>query len=316
MLGNRGGMAETGVISDPGRPRAPGRTRAPGRAPSRAGLVGGSPAGVPRARTSVFRRLLDEEPALRERALEEARGRRWLAPSEELTVSVLGGARTDVLRALGIALQTDGRGALWRVGELAGSPVLVCSSSRADDAIRAGARRRGHPEVLVGTATLRPDDDDLLPAAEEALLGIRPAHGVDGRGRGIDPLPAGVQLLLSRNDDVPLGVLRRASPGAFALWIADDAPQLETVEVYLDAGARVSEACGRLHVHRTTLYYRLENLPPVVREELEDGLRRSTLHLVLKLLRRRDPAESARALRRGSPSSASRDDPARSASAR
>ncbi|WP_244231612.1 MULTISPECIES: helix-turn-helix domain-containing protein [unclassified Rathayibacter] len=36
------------------------------------------------------------------------------------------------------------------------------------------------------------------------------------------------------------------------------------------------EACAILHIHRTTLYYRLENLPPAVRAALDDGLQRCT----------------------------------------
>ncbi|MFZ8477397.1 helix-turn-helix domain-containing protein, partial [Staphylococcus aureus] len=59
---------------------------------------------------------------------------------------------------------------------------------------------------------------------------------------------------------------------------------------------RASVACQRLHIHRTTLYYRLEQMPEVVREALADGLQRSTLHLTLKLLRLWDEE-----LRRGEP---------------
>ncbi|PPH49896.1 helix-turn-helix domain-containing protein, partial [Rathayibacter sp. AY1E1] len=32
-------------------------------------------------------------------------------------------------------------------------------------------------------------------------------------------------------------------------------------EAYLDVRGSVREACGLLHIHRTTLYYRLDNLP-------------------------------------------------------
>ena len=56
----------------------------------------------------------------------------------------------------------------------------------------------------------------------------------------------------------------------------------------------MSTACKQLHIHRTTLYYRLENMPASVRDALEDGLKRSTLHLSLKLLRLRDGTTSLR----------------------
>jgi DNA-binding PucR family transcriptional regulator len=57
------------------------------------------------------------------------------------------------------------------------------------------------------------------------------------------------------------------------------------VETYLDVSGNVVAACELLFVHRTTLYYRLEKMPPVVREALADGMKRSTLHLSLKLIR-------------------------------
>ena len=41
--------------------------------------------------------------------------------------------------------------------------------------------------------------------------------------------------------------------------------------------------CEELHIHRTTLYYRLENMPQVVKDAMDDGMKRSALHLGLKL---------------------------------
>ena len=277
-------MAET---TNERRPRTPGG----GASSFRVSAIGSRRAVPPVARTTVFRRLLDVAAARRAEALEQARERGWFDPRGVLVVSVLDGERPEILRALAVAVQVDSRGTIWHIGELSGNPVLVSSASIGRqpvvEAIRAGALRRGSANILMGTASLRPEEEDLLPAVEEARIGLETASGADAPARGIAPCPSGIHLLLSKSDDVSPGVLRRASPGAFALWDACDPVQLETVEVYLDSGARVSEACGRLHVHRTTLYYRLENLPLLVREEPDDGLRRSVLHVVLKLLRRR-----------------------------
>jgi DNA-binding PucR family transcriptional regulator len=57
----------------------------------------------------------------------------------------------------------------------------------------------------------------------------------------------------------------------------------QTVEVFLDSGGRNGVACEILHVHRTTLYYRLDNAPQIVQDALKDGFARSTLHMALKL---------------------------------
>lgn len=242
------------------------------------------------ARVHVFRRLLDDERAVRVRALAQAADRRWLDRSEGLVVALLDTVGSDdERRRLATAIQSDGRGATWHVGDLADHPVLVVSRSRLDgdveDVLASAAQRHGHPAARFATAAVAPDEDDIRPAVREARLLLEDPEHVT---------PAGIRALLDELP-VPIDLIRRASPGAFALWRAGDRQQLDTVEAYLDAGARVSEACRRLHLHRTTLYYRLENLPEPVRAELADGVRRSVLHVALKLLRRRSgPAEAAR----------------------
>ncbi|MDN3309374.1 helix-turn-helix domain-containing protein [Microbacterium oryzae] len=241
-------------------------------------------------RLRVFRRLLDAERAVRVRALAQARERRWFDAASPLLVALVDSATSaDDLRRLAMALQADGRGATWHIGDAFGLPVLVTSCSRvpepARQALEREVRRHGHPHARLHDATLHPDEDDLLPAVREAL------HARTAMDDGLR-LPPGVRLLLE-DVEVPVDLLRRASPGAFALWRSDDDAQLATVEAYLDAGGRVSEACRRLHIHRTTLYYRLENLPEVVRDELADGLRRSVMHVVLTTLRSRAAGEDA-----------------------
>ncbi|GAA4765724.1 helix-turn-helix domain-containing protein [Microbacterium gilvum] len=233
------------------------------------------------ARSTVFRRLLAEDDSVRERALAHARSRRWFDAGSPSTIIVLGGPEPAAARRLATALQADGRGAVWHIGDVAGVPVVVVSTSRLGESARAwvdgAVRRHGADGIVVRTTEIGADEGDLAPAVSE-VLGDLEADGAQ--------LPGAIRQLIDRVD-VPTALLRRASPGAFALWRSGDMEQRRTVEVYLDAGARVSEACRRLHIHRTTLYYRLENLPEEVREELADGLRRSVLHIVLTLLRER-----------------------------
>jgi sugar diacid utilization regulator len=75
------------------------------------------------------------------------------------------------------------------------------------------------------------------------------------------------------------------SPAAHALLHDPDPTRRQTVEVLLDAANHIREVCDTLHIHRTTLYYRLENMPEVVRNALGNGMQRSALHLALKLTR-------------------------------
>ena len=75
------------------------------------------------------------------------------------------------------------------------------------------------------------------------------------------------------------------SPAAHTLIHDPDPIRRHTVEVLLDSANHVRDVCETLHIHRTTLYYRLENMPAVVKEALNDGMQRSALHLALKLAR-------------------------------
>ncbi|MEV0822473.1 helix-turn-helix domain-containing protein [Nonomuraea rubra] len=60
---------------------------------------------------------------------------------------------------------------------------------------------------------------------------------------------------------------------------------LTTLETYLDLGGDVRRAAAALHVHRTTVYYRLDRVAEILNVDLRDGLTRSHLHLALKARR-------------------------------
>jgi DNA-binding PucR family transcriptional regulator len=58
-----------------------------------------------------------------------------------------------------------------------------------------------------------------------------------------------------------------------------------TVETYLDLGADARAAAAALHLHRSSLYYRLGKCEAVAGVNLRDGVDRLQLHLALKLAR-------------------------------
>ena len=58
-----------------------------------------------------------------------------------------------------------------------------------------------------------------------------------------------------------------------------------TLEAYLDNSGDVARTAAQLHIHRTTLYYRLGRLTAVHGVDLQDGLARTDLHLLLKMRR-------------------------------
>ncbi|GAA3471895.1 PucR family transcriptional regulator [Nonomuraea roseola] len=68
-----------------------------------------------------------------------------------------------------------------------------------------------------------------------------------------------------------------------------DGEQAHTLETYLDLGGNAQRTAARLHLHRTTLYYRLGRIAGALGADLDDGLTRLHLHLALK--RRRLPPD-------------------------
>jgi hypothetical protein len=58
-----------------------------------------------------------------------------------------------------------------------------------------------------------------------------------------------------------------------------------TLETYLDGGCDARAAAQRLHLHRTSLYYRLGRIEELTGRDLSSGAARLELHLALKLLR-------------------------------
>ncbi|WP_432827117.1 PucR family transcriptional regulator [Dactylosporangium sp. CA-092794] len=60
---------------------------------------------------------------------------------------------------------------------------------------------------------------------------------------------------------------------------------LTTVETFLDCGGDKQRAAGLLHVHRATLYYRLERVEALTGLSLSDGADRLLVHLAIKLRR-------------------------------
>lgn len=165
-------------------------------------------------------------------------------------------------------------------------PLMFVARTRDADAavalITGELAASGVRSASTGSAALEPTEGDLRPAADRAVIAARIVSRVDSLGGRADIADLGVWALI---DSVAsdLDAVRIFSPAAHALCTSDDATQRETVQTYLDVGGNVRVACEQLHIHRTTLYYRLDNLPQVVKDALEDGPRRSALHVCMKL---------------------------------
>ncbi|GIT79430.1 hypothetical protein LLS1_10990 [Leifsonia sp. LS1] len=240
-------------------------------------------------RAGVLRRLLDPDPATRSRALRDAGAAHLLPPrggATLLAVRLDSGAQ-ELERATFAKYGSSPRTTpLDLIGDQDGDLVFLTRGSPEDalPTLQERAEHLGLPILAIGSAQTTGAEDDLLPVAKDARTAVSIVAAVTSLGGYADIRGLGTWRLLS---EITAGEahLARYSPAAHALLVHSDPVHRETVETYLDAGGNVRAACERLHLHRTTLYYRLDNLPQVVREALDDGISRSALHLCLKLAR-------------------------------
>lgn len=103
----------------------------------------------------------------------------------------------------------------------------------------------------------------------------RPLHFFDDLGY-IHALYYAGAASLTRNAQVPR--LRR-------LLKAQQADLFQTLEAYLDAGGNSVQTAERLHIHRSTLNYRLARIKDICEVDLSAPITRMNLHIAIKLMR-------------------------------
>jgi hypothetical protein len=243
------------------------------------------------SRDATMSRLLDDDLVVRRGAFLDAVARRWVDRGKRTVVHAVMlddsvGTLQRVAFGRHVAAATPSHTAFVREHE---SIVYLVSRETGapldlDARIRAESSRLDVAVISVGSAHHDPSTDDLGDTAKQARVAAELTAALPELQPAKDIADLGGWVLLHA---LPAGSKRIAdiSPAAEHLCRAGDRVQRETIETYLDAGGQARAACERLHIHRTTLYYRLDNMPPVVKEALDDGMKRSTLHLTLKLIR-------------------------------
>ncbi|WP_165554399.1 PucR family transcriptional regulator [Kribbella capetownensis] len=182
--------------------------------------------------------------------------------------------------ALCAYLSRDGQGVMLL--------ALAQSSTKVElTAQRVIDRLTGHADVkraVVGYAHGPDGLTDASVAYERAVTAARGALVLEDRADIVDWDDLGVYSVLL---DMSARTLQRLVPGGIhALKAADPSGVLlQTAEVYLDVAASPPAAATTLHVHRTTLYYRLGRIRELSGLNLADGNDRLTFHLGLRALR-------------------------------
>jgi hypothetical protein len=98
----------------------------------------------------------------------------------------------------------------------------------------------------------------------------------------------GWHLIVNAPDELAVADVH---PGASALAGLDRGDLLLTARTLLDAGGDVARTAEQLHIHRTTLYYRIERIEAVTGVNLKTGAERDDLHLALRLWAYRNAAD-------------------------
>lgn len=244
--------------------------------------------------------LLAADPAVREEAAEALRGLGILRRAEQVSVLVVGlppdeaerpggAVRDAVRRGMGHAMQGRLRDSYacapaadrpflvvgHRGGPVPGQLLTIATSLRAEieraDADVAAGCTVGIGEPVAGLAEVPRSQAQAVVAADVARdLGRAVAAWAD------HPLE-----VLTRSWLRP-ALPQELVPPVIARMMTEPEELVEALEVYLDAGSSVAEAAARLHVHRTTVYYRLNRLQESTGLDLNDGASRLLAHLWLK----------------------------------
>ncbi|MEU4803803.1 helix-turn-helix domain-containing protein [Actinosynnema sp. NPDC023587] len=182
-------------------------------------------------------------------------------------------------------------GYLWVLGEV--DPAEVVGHL---PALAAGIRVGERAPIRVVVA-LEPRSVRTVPAADPVPdlpgpAGVSDPHPPDRAGDAYQQALAAAEL--ARLDPALPRVARWADLGAYRLLLGASPDGvltglsevlLATLEGYLDSGCDARATAEALHLHRTSLYYRLGRIEAVTGRALSDGTARLELHLALKLVR-------------------------------
>lgn len=247
-------------------------------------------------RDAAVAALLSPLPADRERALVALAGTLPAGRHVRAVALRLTGVAPEDAEQAGAAVRralASRPGTPATAGADAGTALLVTPGPLDDEAVAGAARRvvaeaqavaAGRFGCVAGTGPAVVGLDQAWRSARTAELATRavprlhPGPVVDGTALGVD------EVLLR----VPADAWDETALPAelHALRAADPQGRLTaTLAAWLDAGGNAPAAADALHVHRTTLHYRLDRVRELTGADLDDGATRLRLHLGLAVAR-------------------------------
>ncbi|MFC9556368.1 PucR family transcriptional regulator [Rhodococcus sp. NPDC056960] len=147
-------------------------------------------------------------------------------------------------------------------------------------ALAQAARRRGWTLLATGAGQTASTLDELRLSGMHSRYAATVAHARNVEQLSWNELGADVVFY-----GLPwtMETLEILFPGASRLLDADNSLIRESLDAYFDCGGDTRRAAGRLSVHRTTLYYRLDRAQQLLGEGWAQGERRAGLELALRL---------------------------------
>jgi hypothetical protein len=191
------------------------------------------------------------------------------------------GGRGDLLRAHADLRRRAAPGSFVLASP--GQDELVAITTRdATGLLHAAVRAAPGPPLAVGTAGAAATLADVHAELGNARYAAEIAARVPAFGRAADwgELGSyGVFQYLPRD----AASAERICPGVTALLTERTRMYAQTARAYLDCAANAEQAAALLHIHRTTMYWRLARVADLLPVDLSRGEDRLKLHLALRL---------------------------------
>ena len=162
------------------------------------------------------------------------------------------------------------------------SELVAITTTGALAELRRAVRALPGPPLAVGTCGGAAALADVHASLGNAQYAAHVAAHVPQFGRAADWAGLGVYAAfqhLYRDPSAP----ERICPGVSALLDERAGTYRQTVRCYLGCAAQAQQAAAQLHIHRTTLYWRLARAAELVPLDLRRGEDRLKLHLALTL---------------------------------
>jgi hypothetical protein len=170
--------------------------------------------------------------------------------------------------------------------------LMAITTQDATGPLRDAVRALPGPPLVIGTAgaaaalaAVHAERDNARYAAEVAAA--VPAFSRAADWGDLDSYA--VFQYLPRDQAAP----ERICPGITAVLTERTGMYEATIRAYLDCGANAQQAAALLHIHRTTLYWRLARVTDLLAVDLSRGDDRLKLHLALKLAELTRPGRRA-----------------------